>query len=114
MGEEDILLARSLRRKVDQLYGSSDYRAVVRPGEQRIGERSAADEEAEVRSAWGFVLSVGVAAVVSIAGFAALVQVGAVHDSGRVERTYEMPAYGTGSYVNPYELLDKEFGEIDK
>lgn len=113
-GEEDILLARELRRKVDQLYGGAEnvaMRSTADGVEFRVLRQPERDEEAQVRSAWGVIASICVAAVVSIAGFAALVQVGAVHDSSIGDREYSMPAYGSSSYVNPYEMLDREFEE---
>jgi hypothetical protein len=106
---EDSVLARELRLKVQELYGSSDNVAIVsKPDsvEFRVLRR-AVEEDGELRSAWFTVLSIGVVTVLSIAGFAALVNLGAVHDARTTDRTYEMPAYGKRSYVNPYELLQE-------
>lgn len=116
-GEEDVLLARELRRKVSELYGGAENVAIssTRDGvDFRVIRGPARDEEAQVRSAWITLASIGVVAVLSVAAFGVLMSVGAVHGSGVGEREYEMPAYGRRSYVNPYELLEQEAEEVQQ
>lgn len=114
---DDGVLARDLQQRVQELYGSaSDNVALSDVDDAKFRALRGLDskkQETEVRSAWFTLISIGVATAVSIAGFAFLVHVGAVHDATRSARDYEMPAYGKWSYVNPYELLDEDSARLD-
>lgn len=113
---DDSALARELQLRVKELYGGSDNVAIESGADSvefRVLRAGRSAEAEELRSAWFTVLSIGVATAISIAGFAALVNLGAVHDARLTSRDYEMPAYGKRSYVNPYELLQDEAAGSD-
>lgn len=72
-----------------------------------VRNRNYGTEYRQTRYAWTVISSIAVISVVAGLAFAALFYSGAVHGSDQ-ERRYEMPTYGRGSYVNPYELFEED------
>ncbi|KAI0561945.1 hypothetical protein FGB62_69g239 [Gracilaria domingensis] len=114
---DDERLSQELQAKVRELFGSrnnvtidinadSDVQFVV----QR--EDPALDAQ-QRKSAWAVIWSVGVISVAVGILFTALYYSGAVHGSFDSDKRYEMPTYGSHSYIDPYQLLEEGRQEQD-
>lgn len=121
---EDDALQSDLRAKVNELFGGrhnvtidmntdSEVNFKVDRRSASFVSRSPSSRAVNaLRSPWYIVSSILVVSLVTGVFFTALYYSGAVHgfdtsDDGH----YEMPSYGTDSYIDPYELLqrDREF-----
>lgn len=109
---EDDRLNSELQEKVNELFGSrknvsidietdSGVQFTVRRGQDAL-------EYQQMKNAWSVFISVGVISVAAGVIFMALYYSGAVHGSQTPNRQYEMPTYGTRSYINPYEVLEED------
>jgi hypothetical protein len=67
----------------------------------------AAEAERERSQAFFVVASIFFLSVLSGAVFVYLYDIGAVHGGGH-RVNYKTPTYGTETYINPYELLERE------
>lgn len=101
-----------MQAKVKELFGSRNNITIDMNTDsdvQFIVQGSAADTEAKQKSAaWSVIISVGVISVVAGVLFTAMYYAGAVHGSEDSDGRYEMPTYGTQSYIDPYQLLEEE------
>lgn len=113
---EDELLHSELREKVKELFGGrqnvtidmqkdSDVRFIV----HGQGTRTMSPEVQWLRSPRYFLTFIVAVSVVTGAFFTAMYYTGAVHGYDLSDKHhYEMPTYGKDSYIDPYELLQKE------
>lgn len=117
---EDDALQSDLQAKVNELFGGRQNVTIdmntdseVQFTVNRNGRSGRAVVEPSVdRFRWYVFTSLVVVSVVTGAFFTALYYSGAVHGLDPTDdRHYEMPSYGSGSYIDPYELLqhDREF-----
>lgn len=116
---EDERLQSELQAKVNELFGGrqnitidmkkdSDVRFIVRRSTGYDG-KSESPELQWLRSPRYIMSFIIVVSIVTGAFFTALYYSGAVHGYDLSDnRHFEMPTYGKDSYIDPYELLQKE------
>lgn len=109
---EDAELNLELQAKVRELFGGRENVSIEMDdadGRAEFLVRTAPDgaDYKEYRSAVWTVGSVVAMSVVAGLVFTFLFFTGAVHGSSN-ERRYEMPTYGTRTYINPYQVLDED------
>jgi len=109
---DDDVLNAALRNKVNELYGNRNNVTidVEMDGEAMFNVRrgpKGADWD-ETKSAWMVIRSILVLSACAGIVFTALYYSGAVHGSSQSERRYEMPTYGSRSYIDPYEMLNDD------
>lgn len=122
---EDEALQQELRAKVNELFGGRQNvsididpdsgRAKFSVLRQRAGVAgrgasiAEADQAIERNSALTIIQTIAIVSLLTGIVFTALYYSGAVHGSNSADmRHYDMPTYGTKSYINPYELLDDD------
>lgn len=107
---EDEVLSSSLQAKVKELFGSRQNVLIdvdTDSGVQFTVRRGNAELQ-ETKAAWTVVVSIGVISIAAGAIFTVMYYAGAIHGSQDTARRYEMPTYGSKSYINPYELLEQD------
>lgn len=101
-----------LRKKVDELFGSRSNVTinVESDGDVLFNVRRASQDPNwdDQNTAWTIIRSILALSLCAGVVFTALYYSGAVHGASQSERHYEMPTYGTRSYIEPYDLLDAE------
>ncbi|KAK4533813.1 hypothetical protein CCYA_CCYA19G4695 [Cyanidiococcus yangmingshanensis] len=119
--ETDEELLESLRRRMQELQNSERAPA---PSSSVVGQESsplpakmfrpkagsgedAAEAERSRSQALFVVASIFFLSVISGVVFVYLYDIGAVHGGGH-SVNYKPPVYGTETYINPYELLERE------
>ncbi|PXF49062.1 hypothetical protein BWQ96_01200 [Gracilariopsis chorda] len=109
---DDERLSQELQAKVTELFGSRNNITIDMNTDsdvQFIVQRSVASTEArQKRAAWSVIISVAVISVAAGVLFTAMYYAGAVHGSEDSDGRYEMPTYGTQSYIDPYRLLEED------
>lgn len=109
---DDDRLNRELRAKVEELFGNRKNVTIdmdTESGVQFVVQKAgAASESQQVKAAWTVIISTGVISIAAGILFTALYYTGAIHGSDPIDKRYEMPTYGSRSYIDPYQLLDDD------
>ncbi|CDF32093.1 unnamed protein product [Chondrus crispus] len=108
---DDDALNLELRNKVNELFGSRQNVSIEMEADSnvqfRVRKREVEYEYRQTKAAWSVIGSVAALSVAAGIAFIVLYATGAVHGSPN-ERRYDMPTFGTTSYIDPYELLEEE------
>ncbi|CAN8070569.1 unnamed protein product [Agarophyton chilense] len=108
---DDERLNKELQAKVRELFGSRNNVTIDinRDSDVQfmVQKEDPVAEARQRKSAWTVVWSVGVLSLTAGILFTALYYSGAVHGSLDSDKRYEMPMYGSRSYIDPYQLLEE-------
>lgn len=114
---EDEMLQVELQQKVKELFGSRQNVTINMDTESEVAfnvRRAAGPTEEEQRkSAISVITTIVILSIAAGALFTGLYYNGAIHGSDNSNKRYEMPSYGSKSYMDPFELLeeDRQFQE---
>jgi len=121
---DDQQLNAELQRRVKELFGSSRRESVNGAADRKEGEYSfepqnsrdplRAPSRGSRQDALFTLTSIAVMSVIAGILFTFLFESGYIHDASQDRPYYNMPTYGTTSYIEPVELLTKEFGAMEK